>query len=148
MYFASICPTKNALSLHQKLPFISSTCTVSLCCLWISLLPQFISTWRSFWHISSWHLTTYTTGRHFLASPKKTLQNQNNSGKLGKSQQKVEPAIKNVWLRFWYVLISVVFVHALKHEVLFVDPQTTARFVTSEGISVPFLRLLRSSVHP
>lgn len=155
MYFPCIshpfAPPKNVLSLHQKPPFISSTCTVSLCCLWISLLPQFISTWRSFWHISSWHLTTWTSGRHFLASPQGTLKNQKQQGKTGKIPTKSrtsQPAIKNVWLRFWYVLISVFFVHAFKAWSCFCWSSTTARFVTSKGISVPFLRPLRSSDHP
>ena len=108
-------PPRNALSLHQKPPFISSTCTVSLCCLWISLLPQFISTWRSFWHISSWHLTTYTSGRLFfgipprnVAKPKTTVENW------GKSPQKVEPANQLLkmygygsgmfWFLFFFIL--------------------------------------------
>lgn len=116
MYFASICPTKNHPSSAQHAPFHCAACE-SRCChnssapgdpfgifpagIWPPAHPAGI-----FWH-----------------PPKKTLQNQNNRGNLEKSQQKVEPAIKYVWLRFWYVLISVFFVHALKHEVVFVDPQ-------------------------
>ena len=54
-----------------------------------------------------------------IAKPKQQWK----PGKITRKSRTSQPAIKNVWLRFWYVLISVSFVHALKHEVVFVDPQ-------------------------
>ena len=110
MYFASICPTKKRP--FATPPFHCAACE-SRCCHNSSAPGDPFGIFPA----GIWP-PTHPAG-HFLASPQGTLQNQNNSGKMGKSPQKVEPATKIVWLRFWYVLISVFFVHALKHEVVF-----------------------------
>ena len=134
-------------------------------CLWISMLPQFISPWRSFRHISSWHLTTCTKTNEgtsdpsHLAHPKEHRAKKNSGKSWEKSPKKVEPAINKMYGfgMFWCLF----FFSCCKTWSCFWIPRrfsqslssfyrlgsNTAKFVTSEGISVSFLRPLRSSDH-
>lgn len=80
---------------------------------------------------------THPAGIFWHPPPQGTLEKPKQQGKTGKNPTKSrtsQPAIKNVWLRFWYVLISVFFVHAFKAWSCLRWSSTTAKFVTSEGI--------------
>lgn len=77
----------------------------------VATIHQHLEILLAYFQLASDHL--YIRPAFFWHPPKECCKTKNNSGKLGKIPTKSrtsQPAIKNVWLRFWYVLISVFFI--------------------------------------